>query len=218
MSCFSFKYDQNGCDESRPLIYVWYIGEHRYVGKSKRGADRPRKHYRLNVERYLAGLSYRKGKPDGWRRVHCAMFEAVEKGWPMTLRLVTNVEGDIFAAEREWQQKLNADLNDKLGTTEGTTRSYRECPTRAEKPEITMRRVHLVDNPPTHLPQSQRRKVQDLAREFDGKPVEEFMDALGKLLKRMESKSSVTYHMDLLLGVIRKRSGAKRPPTIRIEP
>jgi hypothetical protein len=110
---FSFDYQANGYDESKPLIYVWHVGGRIYVGKSEKGARRPLNHYRRNVERYFAGKPYRASNPDGWRLVHRAMFDAVENRESIRLELVANVEPseDIYAIEEQWRVRLEADLN-----------------------------------------------------------------------------------------------------------
>ena len=108
-----FTYDRNNCDETKPLIYAWFLQNHIYVGKSDDGASRPLKHYKRNVERYFRGEPYRPGNPNGWRKVHLAMIEAVKDGEEIRLKLVENVgDGeDIYQAEEHWRVALNADLN-----------------------------------------------------------------------------------------------------------
>lgn len=85
---------------ARPLIYKWEIHNidgslvGRYVGQSKGGAKRPDTQYRRNVENLLDGKPYRKGKPDGYRRVHRALAKAVKCGHRITLQFLCNVEQD----------------------------------------------------------------------------------------------------------------------------
>jgi hypothetical protein len=101
-------------DPARPLLYYWHVSLNgtsyfRYVGKSETGADRPRTHYRQNVRRLLAGLPYRKAKPDGFRVVHHQLALAARKGWEIRLELLRNVlpRENIFEAERRAQEHLN---------------------------------------------------------------------------------------------------------------
>ena len=110
---FLFEYLTNDHDESKPLIYAWYIGNSIYVGKSDKGSKRPLKHYRRNVERYFSGKPYRASNPDGWRLVHKALVNAVKTNQPIRLELVCNVPptGNIYDIEREWRTRLKADLN-----------------------------------------------------------------------------------------------------------
>ena len=77
----------NGADESQPLLYQWEIHDAqtgelrgRYVGKARAGSERPRVHYARNVKRLLAGLPYRRNKPESFRAVHRALAEAVRAG------------------------------------------------------------------------------------------------------------------------------------------
>ncbi len=110
----------NGTDETQPLLYQWEIHDAitgelrgRYVGKASAGGRRPRKHYARNVRRLLAGLAYRKGRPDSYRSVHRALAEAVRKGDRITLTLLRNVTPgeDINEAERATIRALKCTLN-----------------------------------------------------------------------------------------------------------
>ncbi len=100
-------------DPKQPLIYLWEILDHKgevychYVGKACRGADRPRKHYRRNVNNLLQGRAYRKNKPDKFREVHQQMADAVRSGHTLQLSLLRNVAAgeDINALERKYQQQ-----------------------------------------------------------------------------------------------------------------
>ncbi|OZI63303.1 hypothetical protein [Bordetella genomosp. 11] len=109
-----------GIDESKPLLYQWEIhdvrtGElkGRYIGKAVRGSGRPLSQYRRNVLNLLAGLPYRRNKPDGFRRVHRALADAVIKGDRITLTLLRNVPlgEDINEAERQAIRRFNCTLN-----------------------------------------------------------------------------------------------------------
>jgi hypothetical protein len=110
----------NGVDEAQPLLYQWEIHDtqtgrllERYIGKAVRGSRRPLRHYERNVRRLLAHLPYRKGKPDGFRRVHRALAQAVAKGDRITLTLLQNVgpDEDINEAERLAIRASNCTLN-----------------------------------------------------------------------------------------------------------
>lgn len=80
-----------------PLIYMWEIHTKdgvlvgRYVGKARSGARRPRTHYARNVANLLEGQPYRRGKPQGFRRVHHALAAAVRNECTISLRFLCNV-------------------------------------------------------------------------------------------------------------------------------
>jgi hypothetical protein len=63
----------------------------RYVGKAKSGAKRPRTHYARNVANILSGKPYRKGNPNGYRRIRQALAEAQRQGHSITLQFLCNV-------------------------------------------------------------------------------------------------------------------------------
>ncbi|WP_244298239.1 hypothetical protein [Aliivibrio finisterrensis] len=92
-----FELCPHNIDFNKPLIYMWQIydlnGEvvGRYIGKAKNGAKRPLKHYKRNVERLLSGKPYRKSKPEGFRRVHIALANAVESGHNIQLSFLVNI-------------------------------------------------------------------------------------------------------------------------------
>ncbi|VWD62335.1 hypothetical protein BCO71033_06744 [Burkholderia contaminans] len=115
-----FHFDANGTDGTRPLLYMREIHDAqtgelrgRYVGKAVRGSRRPRNHYARNVRRLLVSLPYRKGNPDGFRKVHRALAMAVLKGDRITLTLLRNVraEEDINEAERTTIEAMGCTLN-----------------------------------------------------------------------------------------------------------
>jgi hypothetical protein len=95
---FAHESELSGVDQSRPLIYMWEIWAEngtllgRYVGKASRGSRRPLSHYKRNVMNILDGRPYRKGKPDGYRRVHRMLAEAMSSGHRVRLSLLRNVE------------------------------------------------------------------------------------------------------------------------------
>ena len=105
-----------GVDQSRPLIYMWEIWTNdrtllgRYVGKASRGSGRPLSHYKRNVMNILDGRPYRKGRPDGYRRIHRMLAEAMGKGHRVRLSLLRNVEPDesINQAERSLIKEHNS--------------------------------------------------------------------------------------------------------------
>jgi hypothetical protein len=61
----------------------------RYIGKAVGGDRRPRRHYARNVDKLMAGLSYRPGK--NYRRVHYGLADAVKAGHRITLSYLCNV-------------------------------------------------------------------------------------------------------------------------------
>ncbi len=111
-SLMEFIEIESSIDPTQPLIYLWEIldshGEvgYRYVGRASRGAKRPRKHYRRNVNNLLLGNPYRKNKPDEFRPVHRDLAEAVKSGQTIRLSFICNVlpHENIDVIERKWQQ------------------------------------------------------------------------------------------------------------------
>ena len=97
-------------DEAKALIYMWEIRTAagdivgRYVGKAKAGSKRPRTHYARNVRNVLDGKPYRRLAPDGFRRIHRALAEAVRSGLSIELTFLANVpEGEsLNQHERTW--------------------------------------------------------------------------------------------------------------------
>ena len=108
-----FEESETDIDPLRPLIYRWQVRDsagrlvYAYVGKAKRGANRPRKHYARNVRNLLGGLPYRKGKPGEFRRVHRELAQAVTLGYRVTLTLLCNVSDgeNIDEVERRMHDK-----------------------------------------------------------------------------------------------------------------
>ncbi|WP_155630715.1 hypothetical protein [Burkholderia territorii] len=116
----NFHLNANGTDGTKSLLYMWEIHDAqtgqllgRYVGKSARGSGRPRKHYARNVRRLLASMPNRKGRPDGFRKVHRALAMAVLSGDRITLTLLRNVgaDEDINEAERTTIEAMGCTLN-----------------------------------------------------------------------------------------------------------
>jgi len=91
-----------GADCSRPGLYEWHIEcVGRYICKFKR-INRPLKEYGRNVVRLVSGLPYRKGKPDGFRRIHVELAQAVRSGRRIELTILENPSlADINRRERE---------------------------------------------------------------------------------------------------------------------
>ncbi|WP_334033660.1 hypothetical protein [Burkholderia gladioli] len=115
-----FEVIRDGIDDAKPLLYQWEIHDSRtgdflarYIGKAVRGSKRPLRHYERNVRRLIAGMAYRKSKPDGFRRVHRALAEAVSAGHRITLTLLRNVgpDEDINEAERQAIRASGCTLN-----------------------------------------------------------------------------------------------------------
>jgi hypothetical protein len=80
----------NGADCSRPGLYEWHIeGMGSYIGKFKR-IRRPTKEYGRNVLRLLRREAYRKSKPEGVRRIHHELAEAVRLGRRIRLIILEN--------------------------------------------------------------------------------------------------------------------------------
>ena len=84
-------------DPLLPLIYQFEVIDARrgvvarYIGKSSRGAARPRNDYANNVRRLLKGLPYRGGE---YRRVHLCLATAVVRGSDIRVSLIRNVRSD----------------------------------------------------------------------------------------------------------------------------
>ncbi|MBU9172931.1 hypothetical protein [Burkholderia gladioli] len=115
-----FEVIRDGVDDAKPLLYQWEIHDSRtgdllarYIGKAVRGSKRPLRHYDRNVRRLIAGMAYRKSKPDGFRRVHRALADAVTAGHRITLTLLRNVgpDEDINEAERRAIHASSCTLN-----------------------------------------------------------------------------------------------------------
>lgn len=93
----------SGVDPGQPGIYEWRIeGVGCYIGQYTH-ARRPRREYGLNVGRLLAGHPYRKGNPEGFRRIHRQLAKAMEDPRLITLTLLENqpVKADRNRRERE---------------------------------------------------------------------------------------------------------------------
>ncbi len=81
-----------GFDESRPGLYEWRIeGAGSYIGQY-RWISRPRREYGLNVARLINDMPYRKGNPDGFRRIHRELASALLEGRRIELSFLENGE------------------------------------------------------------------------------------------------------------------------------
>lgn len=103
-------------DTKKPLIYMWTIHDLSdslvgvYVGKAKHGSKRPLKRYIANVKKMLDGKPYRKPNPDGYRRVHHALKNAMENEHMIKLHFIHNVAIDenIDAEEQRCIKERNS--------------------------------------------------------------------------------------------------------------
>jgi hypothetical protein len=83
----------NNLSRTEPLIYMWEIhNEHQvlvgcYVGKASRGAKRPLKRYKKNVQQLLENKPYHiKGRD--YRRVHYALAHATQHAYTVSLHFL----------------------------------------------------------------------------------------------------------------------------------
>ena len=97
----TFTFNPGTVDQDKALIYRWEIKDAAgalkglYIGKAKAGGERPLKHYKRNVNRLLAGKPYRASNPEGFRKSHRALADAVLNGYTVTLSFVCNIaEGE----------------------------------------------------------------------------------------------------------------------------
>lgn len=110
-----FDFLRTYVDPTARLIYLWEIKDstgrvlYRYVGKSDVGAKRPLRHYSRNVRNLMNGRPYRRGNPDGFRKVHHELAKAILLGYKVTLSFLCNVPdgADIYAVEKTMQRKFN---------------------------------------------------------------------------------------------------------------
>lgn len=102
---------------SQSLIYMWEIISPtdgkllgRYIGKSSKGTSRPLTHYSRNVANLLAEKPYRKDNPNGFRRIHHALANAVRNGSIVKLVYLSSIaEGeDINQRERYFIDSLRS--------------------------------------------------------------------------------------------------------------
>jgi len=103
----------NGATLDAPGIYTWSIeGVGVYVGKFTR-KSRPLREYNKNVRNLLTGRSYRKGNPDGFRRIHRALADALQNGNQIFLHITENCDpAELNERERKAIEVLaSGDLN-----------------------------------------------------------------------------------------------------------
>jgi hypothetical protein len=102
-------------DTRKPGIYQWIIGDDSYIGKYS-DIGRPTRHYGRIVERKRAGQKYRPSNPDGFRRVHLALYDAITKGRKVELRILENVEpARLQERETELIRQMQPTLNGPAG-------------------------------------------------------------------------------------------------------
>jgi hypothetical protein len=100
-----------GVDIRRPGIYQWIIGDDSYIGKYS-DISRPTRHYGRIVERMRAEKTYRPSNPNGFRRVHHALHDALTKGQRVELRILENVEPTLLQErETELIRQMRPTLN-----------------------------------------------------------------------------------------------------------
>jgi hypothetical protein len=92
----------DGVDESLPGLYEWKIAKRgSYIGKYKR-VRRPTKEYGRNIIKILQGRPYRAGNPNGFRRNHRELAQALRDGRTITLTILENARmSEINRRERE---------------------------------------------------------------------------------------------------------------------
>lgn len=110
---FRFRELPSNVDPKRSLVYLWEIRRQDgslalcSVGKASGGASRPRTVCPNNIRRLRAGLPWHGQSMDGYRPIHHALSDAVDKGYEVTLTLLCNVEPgeDINEVERRERAK-----------------------------------------------------------------------------------------------------------------
>jgi hypothetical protein len=102
----------DGVDVALPGIYQWDIhGIGVYVGKYT-SIKRPTREYANNVLKLANASYYRKSKPDGYRRIHRLLEEAIQQGHKVTLTILENVDvGRLQTRETELIEQRGS-LND----------------------------------------------------------------------------------------------------------
>jgi hypothetical protein len=101
-----------GIDTSKPGLYEWQIeGKGSYIGKFTH-ISRPKNEYGRNLTRILNNKPYRRGKPDGFRRIHRELRDAFNEGRWIKLIILQNAGEDINRLE----QALIAERGNLNGT------------------------------------------------------------------------------------------------------
>ncbi len=107
-------------DENRPGLYEWRIeGKGSYIGQY-RWISRPRREYGLNVARLINDLPYRKGKPDGFRRIHRELASALMEGRRIELVFLENGERPALNARETELIRERGKLNGLSKTSRAT--------------------------------------------------------------------------------------------------
>lgn len=79
-----------GVDPQLPGIYQWSVeGVGVYVGKYKY-PSRPLVEYERNLMKIMEGRPYKALKPEGFRPIHLALYEAIQSGKLITLTIIEN--------------------------------------------------------------------------------------------------------------------------------
>jgi hypothetical protein len=114
---FTINHSEN-VDPKKPLIYLWEIKDAdgkvkgRYIGKSSSGYKRPKRDYRFNTNRLLQGKPYRPNRPNGYRKSHHALAEAVRSGHDVSLRFICNIrDRDINEVEQFYINRFKCSGN-----------------------------------------------------------------------------------------------------------
>ena len=100
-------------DLAGPGVYAWRVnGAVVYVGKATKLRSRLRG-YRNNVRKISDGRPYRRGEPEGFRRIHRALAEARMAGHTVVFSVIESCPPGAFllARERHWIAELAPALN-----------------------------------------------------------------------------------------------------------
>ncbi len=90
-----------GVDPALPGIYEWRIeGVGCYIGQYTR-SSRPRREYGKNVANIEVGRPYRKGNPNGFRKVHHSLHKAMKTHKRITLTIFENCIDKVVRNRRE---------------------------------------------------------------------------------------------------------------------
>ena len=118
MTWFEFRVAR-GADCNKPGIYEWRIADVGVYSGKYSNIRRPTEQYIANVSRLLHGQPYRKGKPDGFRRIHRELAKAVEQGHKVTLIVLENPGDGKTINQRERELiKVHGTLNGHAPTSQ----------------------------------------------------------------------------------------------------
>lgn len=102
----------SGVNTDLPGIYEWHIeGAGSYIGKYGR-VRRPTREYRRNVVRLLNKKPYRKGNPEGYRRIHLELARAWRDGRRIELIILENVRAERINQREQELIANRGTLND----------------------------------------------------------------------------------------------------------